>query len=114
MLLPALGRVAEKYASFEGRRRSALTAIAVERRSLAAKGVPLKKLEELVPTYLPEVPVDPFDGKPLRFRQLESGFVIYSVGKDRQDDEGKERTESGSKQNYDETFIVQPAPQPGK
>lgn len=26
------------------------------------------------------VPTDPFDGKPLRYRQEGKGFVVYSIG----------------------------------
>ena len=45
-------------------------------------------------------------GKPLRFRRLQPGYVIYSLGRDRQDDGGKERPEQGPVSNYDETFMV--------
>ena len=38
------------------------------------------RLEELSPTYVDELPVDPFDGKPLRY-DLE-GLRIYSIGID--------------------------------
>ena len=37
-----------------------------------------QSLEELVPTYLPSIPLDPFDGKPFRYNP-EKG-VVYSVG----------------------------------
>jgi hypothetical protein len=30
-----------------------------------------------VPQYLKEVPIDPFDGKPLRLRRLSHGLVIF-------------------------------------
>ncbi len=45
-------------------------------------------LNDLVPQYLPAVPVDPFDGKPLRYIVKEPGFVVYSVGEDLVDDQG--------------------------
>jgi hypothetical protein len=34
------------------------------------------------------VPTDPFDGRPLRYRRLADGVVVYSVGDDRADDGG--------------------------
>ena len=34
------------------------------------------------------MPADPFTGGPLRFRRLDDGIVIYSVGADRKDDGG--------------------------
>ncbi len=45
-------------------------------------------LDQLVPTYLPEVPVDLFDGQPLRYRRLNHGFIVYSIGPDENDDQG--------------------------
>ncbi len=33
---------------------------------------------------------DPFDGKPLRYRTGAESFVVYSIGKDRKDDGGRE------------------------
>jgi hypothetical protein len=43
----------------------------------------------MVPAFLEAVPTDPFDGKLLRFEKLAGGgYIVYSVGKDRQDDHG--------------------------
>jgi hypothetical protein len=36
------------------------------------------------------LPVDPFTGQPLRFRKLETGYVVYSVGENGVDDGGEE------------------------
>jgi len=47
------------------------------------------RLEQLVPTYLPAVPLDPNSEQPLIYRQTGSGFLLYSVGADRHDDGGK-------------------------
>ncbi len=45
-------------------------------------------LADLVPEYLPAVPLDPFDGKPLRYVVEDDAFVIYSVGANLKDDAG--------------------------
>jgi hypothetical protein len=45
-------------------------------------------VEELAPAYLSSVPVDPYDLKPLRYRLIDGGAVVYSVGEDRADDGG--------------------------
>lgn len=45
-------------------------------------------LQELVPKYLPRVPIDPFDGKPLRYKRLQRGFKVWSVGENMKDDGG--------------------------
>ncbi len=43
-------------------------------------------LNELVPQYLDEVPLDDFDGKPLRYSREKR--ILYSVGEDLKDDGG--------------------------
>ncbi len=65
----------------------AATALATERYRLA-KGRWPERLDELVPDYLPAVPGDPFDGKPLRLRRMDDGIMIYSIGTDGVDNGG--------------------------
>jgi hypothetical protein len=43
-------------------------------------------LEALCPQFLPKVPLDPFSGKPLRYRFSKDGWVVWSVGPDLNDD----------------------------
>ncbi|QDV84928.1 hypothetical protein [Planctomycetes bacterium TBK1r] len=45
-------------------------------------------IEELVPEFLPAVPLDPFSGNSLIYRQTDSGYVVYSTGPNRTDDGG--------------------------
>jgi hypothetical protein len=109
MLLPALGKAAERTASVHAYLRLAETALAIEQFHLVNQRRPAD-LRELVPTFLDAVPVDPFDGQPLRYRQTERGYVLYSVDRDRRDDGGRERparTKSSDKTPYDLTFIVE-------
>jgi hypothetical protein len=89
--------------------RTSITAIAVERFRLAHGRLP-ENLNELVPQFLSTVPVDPFDGQPLRYHHLTKGYVIYSVGQDGHDDGGREKTadwKSSDKTTYDITFTVE-------
>jgi hypothetical protein len=89
--------------------RLAFTALAVESFRNATGRLP-KELEELVPKYFEEVPEDPFTGLELQYLSKESGYVLYSVGPDRQDDDGLEKADknqSDDKQSYDITFIVE-------
>ena len=65
-------------------------------------------LAEIVPAYLPAIPPDPFDGQVMRFRKLERGFVVYSIGEDREDNGGMER-KPGAQKRTDITFIVERA-----
>jgi hypothetical protein len=45
-------------------------------------------LQALAPKFLLSVPSDPYDGKPLRYRKLQKGFKVWSVGGNRKDDGG--------------------------
>jgi hypothetical protein len=67
--------------------RCAVVAIAAERYRKDHGAWPAA-LADLVPAYLGAVPIDPFDGQPLRYRKLADGVVIYSVGPDGTDDQG--------------------------
>jgi len=62
-----------------------------------------------VPAYLEAVPKDPFDDKELRYKKLETGFVVYSIGEDGNDDGGKERPRKKPRPSgpVDVTFIIQ-------
>jgi hypothetical protein len=52
------------------------------------KGTWPAKLDDLVPGLLKAVPLDPHDGKPLRYKKLPDGVIVYSVGPDKVDDGG--------------------------
>ena len=68
-----------------------LTMLAHRRAALAAVGVARhQQATGLLPTELPASPEDPFTGTPLRYRNTEEGFVVYSVGLNGRDDGGVE------------------------
>ncbi|MCA9099231.1 MAG: hypothetical protein KDA36_12635, partial [Planctomycetaceae bacterium] len=46
------------------------------------------ELEQLTPGLLPEVPLDRFNGKPLKYKLVNSRPLLYSVGQNRLDDGG--------------------------
>jgi hypothetical protein len=54
----------------------------------ADKGKDPASVNDLVPQYIPAVPRDPFDGKPLRMVARGGGLVFYGVGRDLKDDGG--------------------------
>jgi len=69
--------------------RSAAVALACERYRLAHKDQWPATLEVLVQEkLLGAIPLDPFDGRPLRIRPVKDGIVVYSVGKDLRDNGG--------------------------
>ena len=56
----------------------------------AKNGAYPASMDALTPDYIAEIPVDPFDGKPLRMAAVDGGLVLYSVGPDGKDDGGAE------------------------
>ncbi|HJT32299.1 MAG TPA: hypothetical protein VJ783_09675 [Pirellulales bacterium] len=67
---------------------TARVAVAIERFRLRHAKLP-ESLDALVPEFLPEVPLDPFDGQPLRYRVDEAAYKVYSVGPDETDQDGQ-------------------------
>ena len=108
LFMPALSRVAILDLRSIAQLRTARVALAIERYRLAAGKLP-DTLADLIPDYLDTIPKDPFDGNELRYKKLETGFVVYSIGDDLSDDGGKERPPHKIKEspNWDVTFIVE-------
>jgi hypothetical protein len=69
------------------RGRCAVAAVAAERYRLRHGAWP-SSLAALTPDLLQDVPADPFDGRPLRYKRLVDGVVIYSVSLDTADNGG--------------------------
>lgn len=90
----------------ESRLGAVLAGLAVERYRLANEGQLPETLERLIPEYLKTVPLDPFDGKPIRYKRLTRGYVIYGIGKDEKDDGGQEY-KGYAKRPSDVTFTVE-------
>jgi hypothetical protein len=78
----------------------------------ADRGAYPADLAALVPKYLPTMPEDPFSGGPLRYKREESGFLLYSVGPNGNDDGGRtwgDETGSEPKLDHDDIAIRVPA-----
>ena len=95
-ILPALARLGRqpKLATQERDALSAAIALELFRRRT---GFWPEALEELVPELLPAVPHDCFDGGRLRYRLTGGRPVLYSVGADRDDDEGRPARDAGGR-----------------
>ena len=108
VMMPAMVRITTIDIRNIAQLLTARTGLAIERYRLTAGKLP-DKLVDLVPDYLDAVPMDPFDGKELRYKKLETGFVVYSIGEDLSDDGGKEKPPRRTKEspNWDVTFIVE-------
>jgi hypothetical protein len=104
-ITPAFAHVTARDCEVMAQLDAAHVALAIERHRRATGKLP-DSLDDLVPKFLDNIPTDPFDGKPLKYKNLDPGFVIYSIGADRQDDGGKERGPERKRPN-DVTFIIE-------
>ncbi|MBI3823304.1 MAG: hypothetical protein HY289_11595 [Planctomycetes bacterium] len=91
LFLPGLATVSQREGRMQALMRSALVAVACERYRLRhAKHDWPAALDDLVKAKLLDViPADPFDGQPMRYRRTKEGIVVYSVGFDLADNNGK-------------------------
>jgi len=87
LLMPAIAKLGESFRRKHAYLRCMIVALAAERYRREKKAWP-ETIDKLCPKYLSAVPLDPFDGRPLRYRRLENGVIIYSVSSDGIDDGG--------------------------
>jgi hypothetical protein len=103
LLLPALDKLCQASWRKHAQVRSLAVLVAVERFRKANGRWP-DRLDELTPRFLAAVPLDPYDGKPLRYRRLGDGVVVYSVGPDETDNGGtldrRQPTRAGADLGY--------------
>lgn len=103
--MPAMSRTVELDIRFRAELDLAQLSLAIERYRLATGEVP-ERLEVLVPQYLDAVPLDPFDGRLIRYRRTEPGYRLYSIMEDGQDNGGRTRDEVSRGVPYGSCFIV--------
>jgi len=90
-----LSTAIRKTIQIETARRVVVTAIALKRFQLKHGKLP-ETIGELAPEFLPSVPIDPYDGKPLRYHPNADGrYLLYSVGDDGKDDGGDPSLQAG-------------------
>jgi hypothetical protein len=77
--------------------RSASVACAIERFRNAHQGQLPASLTELVPAFLPAIPIDPPTDQPLRFRPLNPGYIVYGLGTDGEDNQGNTTGKPGTR-----------------
>jgi hypothetical protein len=78
-LVPALSKVTQSCLRKHAHMRTLIAGLAAERYRRAHGAWP-ESLQDLTPAELIAVPLDPFDGEPLRLLRLPGGIEIYSVG----------------------------------
>jgi hypothetical protein len=92
MLFPAVNRATESAIESHVRLRVAHAALAVEQWRMEHGEWPAS-LDALVPDLMETVPEDPFSDGKLLYRRTDGGVVLYSVGPDEEDNEGRGREE---------------------
>ncbi len=68
----------------------AIVACALKRYQMERGELP-DKLEKLVPDFLARVPIDPYDGNPLRYETKDGQWVLWSIGSDKIDNNAESR-----------------------
>lgn len=92
----SLSKAISRTLRIETARDLVVTAVALKRFQLQHGKLP-EVLGELVAEFLPTVPIDPNDGKPLRYQPNPDGtYLLYSVGPDGKDDGGDPTNSSAS------------------
>jgi len=91
LLFPAVKQIQTSALRTEAQWAVVRTAYAIELYHLEQGRYP-QSLDELTPKLLKVVPVDPFTGQALVYRSGgPNGFLVYSVGPNGKDDDGKSR-----------------------
>jgi hypothetical protein len=52
------------------------------------------KLDDLAPKYIAKIPLDLFDNMPLKYKPSDKGYLLYSVGPNGKDEDGRWRDDS--------------------
>ena len=88
VLMPSLWRAGLRGWESVQRRDATLAALTLElyRRE---HGEWPTALDALSPRYLPTIPLDQFDGQPLKYLLVDGQPLLYSIGVDRKDDQGR-------------------------
>ncbi len=88
MLLPATRSASTAFARSQTELGATAILIAAERQRRRTGKWPAS-IEAIDPSILAKAPVDPFSGKPFRFALQHGELVIYSIGPDGKDEQGK-------------------------
>jgi hypothetical protein len=88
LLLPSIEKVLDSGDRTEQTQTNLQIAFALAAYRADHGRYPLR-LDDLAPKYLPKIPPDIFSGKPLIYRPTENGYLLYSVGVNGIDEDGR-------------------------
>jgi hypothetical protein len=107
-LHPGFAKVLDKADDCEQSNRNLILAFALAAFH-ADHGRYPAKLAELAPKYIEKTPDDVFSGKPLIYRLVGAGYLLYSVGPDGVDDDGRSYDDEP---RGDDIVVRMPVPEP--
>jgi hypothetical protein len=102
VFFPALSKAILKSARMQTYVDEARVACALERYRMVNGNHP-ESLAVLQPGFLDKVPNDVMDGKPLRYRTTEGGYLLYSVGWNQTDEGGELAWMTDKERTLDDT-----------
>ncbi len=88
LVQPSYYKYFAKNISYQVNLHIARTVVALEEYRLAHGSQLPTKLDQLVPEYIEVLPVDLYGGTHIRYRVIDGGYIVYSVGEDYKDDGG--------------------------
>jgi len=86
-LIPALGAAATAHFRLNAMLGCAEVMVAMERFRIANGHWP-ETLDQIPKSILPEIPLDPYSGSPIKVKRDENSWIVYSVGPNGTDDGG--------------------------
>ena len=103
LLLPALSAAAMRTSRAQTWVDEGRVACAIERYRLEHQNPP-DRLSELKPRFIPKIPVDLFDGRPLRYQaEADGSYILYSIAWNEVDDGGVSALTTGKTPSTDPT-----------
>lgn len=112
ILIAPLGRSALTVHLTRTRLHATATRLALERHKLAEGHYP-DTLEQLVPTYLPQLPADPFNpGHPIKYLLRDNHPILYSIGANGIDNQATPAPRNVDAANLEARFANPTGPSP--
>jgi hypothetical protein len=109
---PALAKCAQTQIQTRTRVLATATRLALERHKLAHNHYP-DTLDRLLPTYLPELPADPFNpGHPIKYLLRDNQPILYSVGANGVDNQATPAPRNADAANLEARFADPNGPSP--
>jgi hypothetical protein len=108
LMLPAFDKIQSAAERFEQEQRNLHLAFLLAAYQQDHGRYP-EKLDELVPKYLVNIPNDFFSDKPLIYRPEGKGYLLYSVGPNGTDEEGRGPDDEP---RGDDLSVRMPVPEP--